>query len=331
MRIKVLDSIKSADKNKLKEKFSTDILQGFSKKQKFISSKYFYDDKGSELFTEITKLDEYYLTNCEKNVFLENKKDISHFLKGKKFNLIELGAGDGQKTNILLQEFVDQGFDFNYLPIDISEGACKDLAKKVENSFPSLEFKAIVGEYLDGIDWIDSNYEANKVVLFLGSTIGNFDRTQALVFLRVLWKHLNSGDHLLIGFDLKKEISIMTKAYNDSKGITRDFNLNVLERINRELGGDFNLNKFSHHGIYNPIRGAMESYLISLEKQSVYIKDVEKNFEFDEYEPVHLEFSYKYLLSDIEYLAKETGYKILKNFSDTRGYFVDSLWQVVKE
>jgi L-histidine N-alpha-methyltransferase len=170
-----------------------------------------------------------------------------------------------------------------------------------------------------------------QVVLFLGSNIGNLDRTDSLEFLRKLWKTLNADDFVLIGFDQKKNIPVLNKAYNDSSGHTTEFNLNVLSRINRELGGDFDLDRFYHYGFYNPTEGAMESYLISLEEQQVYVRDLQRSFHFGKYEPVHLEYSFKFLPSDIEFLCDQTGFDVVKHFSDEQTYFIDSLWRVVKE
>ena len=168
------------------------------------------------------------------------------------------------------------------------------------------------------------------MVLFLGSNLGNFHKSQARGFLRNLWNVLKNGDLVLIGFDLKKNIDMMQKAYNDPGGITSRFNLNLLHRINRELGGNFDLKKFQHYSSYHVLSGAMESYLVSLEKQSVFIKAIGQTFLFEHWEPVHTEYSYKYLESDIKELAEKTGYKIQKQLYDQKKYFVDSIWRVQK-
>jgi uncharacterized SAM-dependent methyltransferase len=168
------------------------------------------------------------------------------------------------------------------------------------------------------------------MVLFLGSNLGNFDKSSAKDFLRNLWNALNDGDYTVIGFDLKKDIDLMLKAYNDSQGVTRDFNLNLLRRINRELGGDFDLNKFHFYASYDVFTGAMESYLVSKEEQTVFIKEIGQAFNFEAWEPIHTEFSYKYLISDIEELAADTGFAIETQLYDSKRYFVDSIWRVQK-
>ncbi len=330
MRYEILDSIRNQDKDQLKENFAIDILTGFSARKKYIPSKYFYDAKGSELFEQITDQVDYYPTKCEFEVFERNKGQIAGVIGKDHFNLIELGAGDGRKTRVLLEEFLAKDMNFTYVPVDISESAVSNMDQQFAKEFPNLDFKGIVGEYIDSIESIKSNSKGRNVLLFLGSNIGNFNPESAFVFLRILWKHMNPDDYMLIGFDLKKDLKKLTRAYNDEKGVTAEFNLNVLRRINNELGGTFDLSKFAHHGIYNPKIGAMESYLISLEDQDVYIGEIEKAFHFNAYEPIHLEYSNKYLLPDIEKMASDTGFSLVENFFDSEKNFVDSLWRVQK-
>lgn len=168
------------------------------------------------------------------------------------------------------------------------------------------------------------------MVLFLGSNIGNFSRPMALRFLRHLWHSLNPNDVVLIGFDLKKDLDILYDAYNDKKGVTKEFNFNVLDRINKTLNGNFDRKNYQHQGLYNVQTGAMESYLISQCEHEVYIKDLDKSFSFKPWEPLHMEYSYKYLESDIVDYATSTGFEVIENYKDNKGYFVDSLWRVIK-
>src|SRR5690606_28582441 len=187
-----------------------------------------------------------------------------------------------------------------------------------ERSEPALEVQGIVGDYLDSLRHLDGVSERRKLLLFLGSNIGNFDYLNALRFLRNVWKRLAHGDMLLIGFDLKKDVDVLLRAYNDSRGVTRAFNLNVLRRINEELQGEFRLDRFEHYGLYNPLRGAMESYLLSLEEQEVHVGEIRKSFRFAPFEPIHLEDSHKYLLPDIEKMAADTGFAVLGHWQDSR-------------
>ena len=313
------------------QEFALSVLVGLSETPKSLPSRYFYDEKGSCLFRKIMNLQEYYLTACEFNIFATKQEEICQFTNDEKFNLIELGAGDGRKTSVLIKYFLDKKLEFEYIPIDISEAAMRNLVQTLNEDFPELVTKGIVGEYFDGIKWLSNVSQQKKFVLFLGSNIGNFDKPQSYGFLRNLWNSLNDGDYVMIGFDLKKEIDLMLKAYNDSQNITSEFNLNLLERINRELGGNFDLKKFQHYSSYHVLSGAMESYLVSSEKQSVFIKEIGRTFMFEAWEPVHTEYSYKYLESDINALAEETGYKIEKHFYDSKKYFIDSIWRVQKE
>ena len=311
--------------------FAVDVLIGLSGQPKRLQSKYFYDDKGSLLFQKIMGLPEYYLTDSEFEIFQTHKTVISTLLSGSNFNLVELGAGDGLKTNILLEQFLNDGLDFRFVPIDISESAMQDLTSSMAAKFPQLKAEGIVAEYFDGLKWLSNFTDQQNVVLFLGSNLGNFPKTQARVFLRSLWNTLNHGDYVVIGFDLKKDIDLMLKAYNDSQGVTAEFNLNLLDRINRELGGDFNRSKFRFFASYNVFSGAIESYLVSLEPQSVFIEQIGQSFSFDAWEPIHTEYSYKFLESDIKDLAHETGYRIETQLYDSKRYFTDSIWRVIKE
>jgi len=315
---------------RLDQAFASDVLVGLSRMPKRLASRYFYDARGSQLFQKIMDLPEYYLTACEFEILNTQTPAFSSLMEGESFNLVELGAGDGRKTSILLEHFLNKKFDFQYIPIDISKASIQSLTERLNIKFPELIAKGIVAEYFDGLKWLNYMNSRRNMVLFLGSNVGNFDKAHARVFLHNLWNGLNDGDFAVIGFDLKKDIDIMLKAYNDTGGITAEFNLNLLRRINRELGGDFDLTKFQFHSSYDVFTGAMESYLVSKEKQTVFIKDLSQTFSFEAWEPIHTEYSYKYLESDIKELADETGFVIEKQLYDSKRYFVDSIWRVEK-
>lgn len=313
-----------------KQVFALDVLVGLSELPKQLPSRYFYDQRGSELFEKIMELPEYYLTNCEFNILSTKSGEISRLLAKDSFNLIELGSGDGRKTNVLIRHLLEQTLQFKYFPIDISRAAMEGLISSLNRDFPQLQSNGLVAEYFSGLKWLQSISDRTNFVLLLGSNIGNFNRAQARGFLRNLWSSLRDGDYVMIGFDLKKDINLMQAAYNDSRGITSAFNLNLLRRINRELGGNFDLNKFQHYSSYDVFTGAMESYLVSQEKQTVLIREIGLEFTFDPWEPIHTEYSYKYLESDIEELARLTGFDIVNQLYDEKGYFVDSIWRVKK-
>ncbi|UCG69396.1 MAG: L-histidine N(alpha)-methyltransferase [Thermoplasmata archaeon] len=314
-----------------KRDFAQDIQQGLSKESKTIPCKYFYDEEGVDLFCKITETEEYYLTNCEYEILQNHKKDILRTLGKKNFNLVELVAGDGSKTRVLINHFLESNVDVTYIPIDISEDAVKSLIKEFNDREIDVKIDGLVAEYFTCITWIAKHAKETNLVLFLGSNIGNFNESEAELFLHRLRNALNDGDCLLIGFDLKKEVNVLNKAYNDSKDVTAQFNLNLLRRINRELGGDFKPGNFKYYGSFNERSGAVESYLVSKKDQTVNIKSLNKSFKFKKGESIHTENSFKFTEADIFHLANRAGFEILSNYTDSKGYFVDSLWQVVKK
>lgn len=309
--------------------FAADVLAGLSSTPKFLSSKYFYDDEGSRLFQEIMKLPEYYLTGCELEIFSTQTADIFDAFAGgaDDLELIELGAGDGTKTAVLVDHFLKRGTRLSYSPIDISQEALDALSKKFSTEFPSLKIDPHIGDYFETLGSLKSASSRRKILLFLGSNIGNFSSTQALGFFQSLRDVMNPDDLLFTGFDLQKDPHVIVPAYDDSRGVTAAFNLNLLRRINRELGADFDLDKFTHYANYRPIEGSARSFLISREDQSVSIEALGRTFEFDQWEAVFMEISQKYSLRMIGDLARDSGFEIKKNFFDSRNYYCDSLWQ----
>ena len=309
--------------------FAEDVLRGLSSTPKSLSSKYFYDDEGTRLFQEIMKLPEYYLTGCELEIFTRQADEIFRaFANGKAaFDLIELGAGDGTKTAVLIDHFLKQDADISYSPIDISQEAVDALTEKFNREFPALRMNAMNGDYFKVLRSLKNDTGRRKVLLFLGSNIGNFSREQSIDFFRQLRGVMSEGDLLFIGFDLQKDPHVIAAAYDDPKGVTAKFNINLLARINRELGGDFDLDKFIHYANYRPNEGSARSFLISRETQTVNIGAVGRSFEFDQWEPIFMEISQKYSLAAIESLASESGFQIKQNFFDSRRYYCDSLWQ----
>lgn len=310
--------------------FAADVLAGLSAEPKQLSSKYFYDDEGSRLFQEIMKLPEYYLTGCEQEIF-ESQTDgiLKSFANGtSSFDLIELGAGDGTKTAVLIDHFLKRNADISYSPIDISQEALDALTSKFNAEFPALKMDARQGDYFNILKSLKNGGGRRKVLLFLGSNIGNFTREQSVAFFRDLRAVMNPNDLLFIGFDLLKDPHVIVNAYDDSQGVTARFNLNLLTRINRELGADFDLDKWTHYAVYRPVQCAARSFLISREKQKVRIDALNRSFEFQQWEAVFMEISQKYSLSMIEDLATDSGFAIKQNFFDSRNYYCDSLWQL---
>lgn len=310
--------------------FALDVRKGLLQDKKTIPSKYFYDEKGSELFNQITRHPDYYLTKCELEILETHKSELSQLVKNEEFNLIELGPGEGIKTLILLEQLLKDSRQFTYYTVDISCKYLDQLTSKFLGLLPELNIEAIYKDFNEGLRWLNLHSNKRNVVLFLGSSIGNFDEIETKKFLNTLRRDLNDGDYFLIGFDLRKDINVLLDAYDDSEKITEAFNLNLLERINKELEADFQINNFTHYATYNVYTGAMESYLISTKKQEVYSKCLDETFYFNEFESIHVECSYKYRYSQMEQFAKDSGFKVLKNFEDSKKYFALSLWQVQK-
>lgn len=314
------------------QEFAADVLKGLTAQQKYLPSKYLYNKRGDEIFQEIMAMPEYYLTRSEYEIFSSCKEEmLERFNRGsEQFQLIEFGAGDGMKTKVLLQHFVSQNADFNYIPIDISANILEKLTSDLKETLPALQVKGICDDYFQAIEHLNRSqqHQARKVVLFLGANIGNFNREECKNFLREIADHLSPGDRLMIGFDLKKDPEMILDAYFDKKGVTKAFKLNLLDRINTELGADFDIASFQYFPIYDPMEGAIRSYLVSRADQDVHIRALDKTVHFDAWEAVYMERSQKFSLQHIEELAHTAGFKVVHNFFDSKHYFTDSLWEL---
>jgi L-histidine N-alpha-methyltransferase len=308
--------------------FGRDVLEGLSKSPKQLSSKYFYNEKGNELFQEIMHMPEYYPTRCEYEILNSNKEEILKLINAEPFQLIDLGAGDGLKTTLLLEYFMEKNVSFEYKPIDISQDAIDRLLEKLKKKIPDLKAEGLASDYFEALNKLKEIKNVRKVVLFLGANIGNFTRKDAQVFLHKLQKSLNKGDLLLLGVDLKKDPSIIVAAYNDNHGITAAFNYNLLIRMNDELDANFNLSHFVHAPSYDPVSGELKSYIISKMRQTVTIDKLHKNFYFQPWETILTEYSNKYDMLTIEKMVKESGFLMENNFLDRREYFADILLKV---
>jgi L-histidine Nalpha-methyltransferase len=316
----------SPKKNKT-DAFYKEVITGLRSVPKRLSSKYFYDAKGDKIFQEIMNCREYYPTRCELEIFSQKTAELGEALiaGGDAFDLIELGAGDATKSSHLLKYLLDQKADFTYLPIDISENVISYLDTNLPLKLPGLDIHGLNGEYFDMLKQAAKLSDRRKVVLFLGSNIGNMLLDEGLNFCKLLREHLSEGDMALIGFDLKKNPKTVLAAYNDKEGITKRFNLNLLERINRELEADFHLNKFDHYPTYDPETGACRSYLISLDDQEVSIGGKERiRFQKDEY--IYMEISQKFTLLQTEQIAANAGFKAINCFFDSKKWFLDAIW-----
>lgn len=308
--------------------FSRDVSLGLKQFPKKLSSRYFYDATGSRLFQQIMELPEYYLTRAEYDLLQTHRTVmVEAFAKEGFFHLVDLGAGDAYKTKLLLQELLKQGKDFDYVPLDISGAAMQELRDTLQREQPELAIQAVVGEYFPGLEWLQKHKTERKVVLFLGSNIGNFEREDGLDFLRQIRARLNPGDLLLLGVDLCKDPDTILQAYNDSSGVTAAFNLNLLTRINRELGGNFDESQFKHFALYNPQEGAMRSYLVSRCDQEVYLQATEERYTFTAWEAIHTENSYKYSVAQAEEMARKAGFESVNVYLNEQVPFADILFK----
>lgn len=309
--------------HKLTSDFELEVHQGLTDFPKHLSSKYFYDKAGDKLFQDIMAMPEYYLTDVEYDILERHKKEISGlFAKGSEnFNLIELGAGDGKKTKILLKELSDKQADFTYLPIDISQNALDQLIQTIQNELPKVRTTALQGTYFENLTSFNELNYAKKVILFLGSNIGNLLHEQAIDFLRNVQEIMLEDDLLFLGVDQKKNPQQILDAYNDPAGITEAFNKNILVRINHELKGNFDVDNFLHWEVYDPETGTAKSYLVSKQAQEVTIEKLGLKVSFGPWETIHTEISQKYDDEIMEWLAQKSGLKIVTEFSDAKNQF----------
>jgi L-histidine N-alpha-methyltransferase len=309
--------------------FAKDVHRGLSAPLKHISSKYFYDDIGSGIFQDIMKMPEYYPTACEFEILsLQGEQIINRLRFQEPFNIVEFGAGDGIKTRQLLKKLVSNGTDFSYVPIDISKKAIEELEANMLHHLPDLKMNSKIGNYFSMIEELAASHTPS-LYLFLGGNIGNYEVNEVNGLLTQFNQSMRPGDKLLTGFDLQKNPATIRCAYDDPKGITKKFNINLLHRINRELGGNFKTNQFDFYSHYNPMNGEVRSYLVSLVAQRVHVQRMDKCYEFRQNELIWTELSKKYTLAEIESTAQQNGFQVVEHFLDCKHYFTDSLWEKV--
>ncbi|MEO5650176.1 MAG: L-histidine N(alpha)-methyltransferase [Ginsengibacter sp.] len=309
--------------------FLKDVLRGLQSSPKYLDSKYFYDKKGDKLFQQIMASGEYYLTDSEMEIFLRQSEEISDSIlkESDTFNVVEFGPGDAVKSAHLIKELSKRKAIGVYYPIDISKNIITLLDKKLSTQFPELRVHGLNGEYLQMLSQTNGISKNRKLVLFLGANIGNFKFSEMPHFCKELHGMLSKGDFILIGFDLKKNPKKILAAYNDKEGLTTEFNLNLLKRMNRELNADFKLHSFEHYATYDPDSGACKSFLVSLQSQNICVGGTLIPFEKDE--TVFMEISQKYSVLQIDEIAVQCGFTPVAHFFDEKRYFVDVLWECV--
>ena len=307
-----------------KKRFLTEVLEGLQNPQKEISSKYLYDKRGASLFERISRLKEYYIPRIEASIIRDNISDIAKII-GSRALIIEYGAGDCKKIRFLLDHLEEP---VTFIPIDISRAQLKRVTSRLGLDYPDLDIVPVCADYTRNLELPRTNSVfLHRVIFFPGSTISNFAPVDAVDFLRHMASKLDVDDVLLIGVDLKKDENVLYNAYNDSKGVTADFNLNLLKRINRELNGDFELSQFQHYAPYNNKKGRIEMYLVSLKEQVVHLGNVD--IYFKKGESIWTESSYKYSIDGFSEMASRAGLMAKHVWTDTRRWF--SVYCLVSE
>ncbi len=299
------------------------VAEGLAAPQKHLPCRFFYDTPGSHLFEHICQLPEYYPTRTEQAILQRDARELTA-LAGTDLTLVEFGSGSSVKTRLLIDALFQQQPHLHYLPIDISRDFLHHSALALLTEYPRLSITAIAGEYNDAIDALPEQ-ETPRLLLFLGSNIGNFERPEAVAFLRRIRRRMQPCDRLLIGVDLVKERHILEAAYNDSAGVTAAFNKNILLRCNRELDADFDLTQFVHIAPYVPEASRIEMRLISRCRQTVTLGATGQQFRFEAGEILHTENSHKYTLSEFSTLCQLAGLETLACRQDERGWFNLSL------
>ena len=293
-----------------------EIVTGLRRPEKMISPKFFYDERGSQLFDAITHLPEYYPTETELGIMLDNMDEITALL-GERASLIEFGSGSSRKTRALLENMIRQAV---YVPVDISEDHLLETARRIRAEFPNLEVLPVVADFLHPFELPNpTTMPLKNVVFFPGSTIGNFIHDTALELLEVMYEEAGENGALLIGVDLQKDPAIIERAYNDSAGITAEFNLNMLTHLNREFGFDFDIDAFSHSAHYAPDEGRMEIRLVSASDQE-FSSGAEK-FHIAKGESILTEYSHKYTLAGFAEMAARAGFDVEKVWIDEQALF----------
>ena len=307
------------------EAFARDVKAGLTAVPKALPCRYFYDREGSQLFEQICDLPEYYLPRAEREILAAHATDVASRFAARAM-MVELGSGNAEKTRILIEAFLRRHEALRYVPVDISRETLEDTARAVRDAYPALEILAVAGDYLDGLRYLGTGDRMPAVIVWLGSSIGNLERPDAAAFLRRVGRAMSPEDRLLVGIDLRKNPGILEPAYDDSRGVTARFNLNILARINRELGGRFDLGTFRHRAVYDAEIGRIEMYLVSTRAQRVRIDRLDLTAGFDACEAIHTENSYKYSVAEIEELARGGDLRLDAQWLDCEGRFSVNLF-----
>ncbi len=306
--------------------FARDIARGLSATPKQLFPKYLYDEVGSRLFEAICEIDEYYVTRAEDEILANHADEIVAVIPECE-TLIELGSGSAEKTRNIIEALLRRSRELLFVPVDISASALRESSQALLDSYPSLRIEAYAADYFQALEALPDLGPKPALVLFLGSNIGNFEPDEALQFLRAIRHVLRPGDALLLGADLKKDRAVLEAAYNDSLGVTRAFIVNELERINRELGANFDLWAFGLRSFYNEAVGRVEVCLESLRRQTIDIRGLQMTAKFEAGERIHVENAYKYDLQNLAEMGSQTGFKLERTWLDHGKRFSSNLFR----
>jgi L-histidine Nalpha-methyltransferase len=300
-----------------------DVEAGLLASPKTLPPRLFYDARGSELFEQITALPEYYLTSTERSILELNAAEMIE-AAGKDLRVVELGAGSASKTEILLRELAHQQGKAIFYPVDVSSAAMEEADERLRRVIPGIELNPVVADYTRGLPFLHS-LPGRKLILYIGSSIGNFEPLQASAILAGIRDSMSPGDAVLLGTDMRKSPKRLIPAYDDAAGVTAAFNKNILSRINRELNAEFDLDRFAHRAVWNSDLSRMEMHLESLVPQKVRIRDLGMSVSFSSGETIHTENSYKFSMPMIDSIAANAGLVVERTWSDPRKWFTVNL------
>jgi L-histidine Nalpha-methyltransferase len=312
----------SPTKTQAIDKVSSAVCDGLLSRPKWLPSWLFYDTAGSRLFEEITRIPEYYLTRTERGILEERAAEIvARAGDGQALRVIELGAGSAEKTTLLLGAAVDRQDTVFYEPVDVSAMALIEAQMRLEAQIPGVLVCPRVADYMKGLQLDSTLPSERRLVLYIGSSIGNFEPAEACALLKNVRAAVNPGDCMLLGVDLVKEESVLLSAYDDASGVTAAFNRNILVRLNRELDADFDTQAFEHRAVWNAAESRMEMHLVSRAEQTVWLPALDMRVNFSEREPIHTENSYKYRAGQAEAMLADAGFNAEATWTDERGWF----------
>jgi dimethylhistidine N-methyltransferase len=314
LKIDYLLDVKTIEKDDIQ-----DVIRGLNQKQKSLPARYFYDSKGSQLFEDICQLAEYYPTRTEASILQQYAVDIVNQTQANE--LVELGSGSSSKTRYLFDAYQKLNISLDFIPVDVSDSILRVSANQLLADYPQLKIQGKVATYDRALQQLKNNFSGKRIIIFLGSSIGNFTPTKCDRFIEQVRSALNPGDYFLLGIDLQKPKEILEAAYNDGDGITAAFNLNMLQHLNHRFAGNFNLDLFKHQAIYNRGKHQIEMYLISQQAQTVTLSDLNLTIKLEKSEKILTEISRKFNLAEMESYLGDRNLNSIKTYTDDQQWF----------